>query len=166
MPPPLTHLHRSPYALLEYYITYQNLEEGLTGAHRNIDDPGRYKTQELITRNYWWPYIQSDIRKYVEGCQPCQQGKTKKGRIHAPLQPNAIPEQPWEHISVDFITGLPASEGYDAIMVVVDRFTKYIVPIPTNGELSSLGTTKLFRDNVESTGHGNRKPILCMHLRR
>ena len=23
--------------------------------------PGHYKTQELITRNYWWPYIQSDV---------------------------------------------------------------------------------------------------------
>ena len=30
--------------------------------------PGWYKTQELITRNYWWPYIQSSVRRYVEGC--------------------------------------------------------------------------------------------------
>jgi len=33
-------------------------------AHHNTmvaGHPGRYKTQELITRNYWWPYIQSDI---------------------------------------------------------------------------------------------------------
>ena len=30
--------------------------------------PGRYKTQELITRNYWWPYIQSNVQKYTDGC--------------------------------------------------------------------------------------------------
>ena len=104
--------------------------------------PGRYKTQELITRNYWWPYIQSDVRRYVEGCQPCQQAKTRKGKIHTPLQPNAIPEQPWEHITIDFITGLPISQGYDAIIVVVDRFTKYVIAVPTTGEVSSMGTAK------------------------
>ena len=31
--------------------------------------PGRYKTQELITKNYWWPYIQADIHKYINGCE-------------------------------------------------------------------------------------------------
>ena len=33
-------------------------------------------------------------------------------------------------------------------MVVVDRFTKYIIAIPTTGEISSMGTAKLLRDNV------------------
>ena len=37
--------------------------------------PGRYKTHELITRNYWWPGIQRDIRKYVQGCEKCQRVK-------------------------------------------------------------------------------------------
>jgi hypothetical protein len=31
--------------------------------------PGRYKTQELITRNYWWPRMQSQIHQYVDGCE-------------------------------------------------------------------------------------------------
>ena len=72
----------------------------------------------------------------------------RKGKIHAPLQPNTIPKQPWEHITVDFITGLPISQGYDAIMVVIDRFTKYFIAVLTTGEISSMGTTKLFCDNV------------------
>ena len=33
-------------------------------------------------------------------------------------------------------------------MVVVDRFTKYIIAIPTTGEISSMGTAKLFRDHM------------------
>ena len=74
--------------------------------------------------------------------------KTRKGKIHAPLQPNAIPEQPWEHITVDFITRLPISQGYDAIMVIIDRFTKYVIAVPATGEISSMGTTKLIHDNV------------------
>lgn len=38
--------------------------------------PGRYKTAELVLRNYWWPRIQDDIWKYVEGCDLCQRTKT------------------------------------------------------------------------------------------
>ena len=110
---------------------------------RTAGHPGWYKTQELITRNYWWPYIQSNVHRYIEGCQPCQQAKTRKWKIHTPLQPNSIPEQPWEHITVDFITRLPILRGYDVIMVVVDRFTKYVIAIPTTGEISSIGTAKL-----------------------
>ena len=39
-----------------------------------------------------------------------------------PLQ---ILDAPWSLISVNFITDLPLSNGADAIMVVVDRFTKF-----------------------------------------
>ena len=143
-------------------ITWQNhiyipkdrtLREDIIRTHHDswlAGHSGRYKTQELITRNYWWPYIQSDIRWYIDGCQLCQKMKTRKGKIHAPLQPNAIPESPWEHISVDLITNLPISNGYNAILVVVDRFSKYIMAIPASGELLALGTARLYRDRVWS----------------
>ena len=32
---------------------------------------GRWKTVELVTRNYWWPGVIRDIGKYVEGCDLC-----------------------------------------------------------------------------------------------
>jgi hypothetical protein len=41
------------------------------------------------------------------------------------LQPLPIPSQRWEEVSMDFITGLPNSEGKSVIMVIVDRLTKY-----------------------------------------
>ena len=42
----------------------KRLREDIIRAHHNsiaTGHPGHYKTQELITRNYWWPYIQSDV---------------------------------------------------------------------------------------------------------
>src|SRR5690606_32153426 len=66
----------------------------------------------------------------------------------APLQPNEVPSLPWAIVSVDLIGPLPESKGFDAIMVVVDRFSKKIEAIPTNVELSSLGAAKHFRDYV------------------
>jgi len=62
--------------------------------------------------------------------------------------PNSIPEKPWMHISADFITKLPLAQGYDSILVVVDRLTKMVHFIPTTEKTSAEGLARLFRDNV------------------
>ena len=62
--------------------------------------------------------------------------------------PNSIPEKAWSHISADFITKLPLAQGYDAILVVVDRFTKMGHFIPTTERTSAEGLARLFKDNV------------------
>jgi len=62
--------------------------------------------------------------------------------------PNAIPEKPWSHISADFITKLPLAQGYDAILVVCDRFSKMAYFIATTEKTLAEGLAKLFRDQV------------------
>ena len=62
--------------------------------------------------------------------------------------PNSIPEKAWLHISADFITKLPLAQGYDAILVIVDRFTKMGHFIPTTEKTSAEGLAHLFRDNI------------------
>jgi len=62
--------------------------------------------------------------------------------------PNTIPEKPWSHISADFITKLPLAQGYDAILVVCDRFSKMAHFIATTEKTSAERLTKLFRDQV------------------
>jgi len=62
--------------------------------------------------------------------------------------PNSIPEKAWTHISADFITKLPLAQGYDSILVVVDRFTKMAHFIPTTEKMSTKGLARLFRDNI------------------
>jgi len=64
------------------------------------------------------------------------------------LMPNAIPEKPWSHISVDFINKLPLAQGYDTILVVCDRFSKMAYFIATTEKTSVEGLTKLFWDHV------------------
>ena len=61
---------------------------------------------------------------------------------------NSIPEKAWLHISADFITKLPLAQGYNAILVVVDRFTKIGYFIPTTKRTSAEGLARLFKDNV------------------
>ena len=55
---------------------------------------------------------------------------------------------PWEIISVNLIGPLPESHGKNAIMVIVDRFSKMIRLFPTTTEITSQGVAKIFRDEV------------------
>jgi len=48
----------------------------------------------------------------------------------------------------DFITKLPLAQGYNSILVVVDRLTKMVYFIPTTEKTSVEGLARLFRDNV------------------
>ena len=32
---------------------------------------GKWKTIELLTRNYWWLRVTRDMEKYIEGCNMC-----------------------------------------------------------------------------------------------
>lgn len=109
---------------------------------------GRYKTQELITRNYWWPGLQRDIQKYITGCDSCQKTKVHRQKPHSPLNPNEVPSRPWEVVTVDLIGELPESKGFNAICVVVDRFTKQIHLVPTHTTLTAEGMAKIYRDNI------------------
>jgi len=37
----------------------------------------RWKTVELVMRNYWWPGVTRDVERYVEGCDLCQRMKNR-----------------------------------------------------------------------------------------
>jgi len=62
--------------------------------------------------------------------------------------PNAIPEKLWSHIPADFITKLPLAQGYDAILVVCDHFSKMAHFIATTEKTSAEELAKLFQDHV------------------
>jgi len=61
-----------------------------------------------------------------------------------------VPDRPWQHLSVDFVKGLPQLKGYDAICVFVDRLPKQCHLIPcwtaiTAEELADLFCDRVFR---------------------
>ena len=59
-----------------------------------------------------------------------------------------MPEKPWTHLMVDFITNLLVVAGKDAILVVCDRLSKMTYFVATTEETSVEGLARLFRDNV------------------
>ena len=110
--------------------------------------PGSTKTVDLVRRRYWWPNIFADTRAYVRGCDKCQRSKPVRERRAKVLHPNEVPEAPWQIVTVDLIGELPESNGYNAICVVVDRFSKQMHAIPTTTKLSAEGMAKIYRDHV------------------
>jgi len=62
--------------------------------------------------------------------------------------PNTVPEKPWTHISMDFITKLLLAQEYDSILVVCDRMTKMAYFVPTTEKTLVEGVVRLFWNNV------------------
>jgi len=56
---------------------------------------GRWKTVKLVTRNYWWPGVTREVRKYVEGCDACQRMKNRSEEPAGKLKLCEVPEKPW-----------------------------------------------------------------------
>ncbi|KAJ8482114.1 hypothetical protein ONZ45_g15059 [Pleurotus djamor] len=109
---------------------------------------GRFKTLELVSRSYWWPNMSCYVGSYTRHCDTCQRMKTRRQLPMGELNPLEVPNGRWDRISVDFIVELPESDGFDAIMNVVDSVSKRAHFIPTHTSISALGSANLYLQHV------------------
>ena len=109
---------------------------------------GQWKIVKLVTKNYQWPRVIKEVKKYVKRCDQCQRMKNKAEMPAGKLRPNKVSEKPWQHISVDFITNLLVSKGYNLIFVVCDRFLKMSHFVMIIEKIMAERLARLFRDNV------------------
>ena len=92
--------------------------------------PSRENTRELLAREYTWPGMTQDVRRFVRNCNTCGKSKIWREQKHGLLKPLSIPERIWSELSVDFITGLAPSKDCTNIMVVIDQLSKSIIVVP------------------------------------
>jgi hypothetical protein len=104
--------------------------------------------------------MKGDVQSFVKQCLVCQQAKHELCKYPGLLHPLPIPQHSWSDISMDFIKGLPNSNRYSVILVIVDRFTKYGRFIPVKHPFSAASIAQLFFDNVVKL-HGVPKSIVC-----
>lgn len=127
----------------------QLLHDDITAGHQGVT-----RTLKRVAAAYYWPGMKKAIRQYVLTCTDCQLVKAKHHRPHGKLAALPQAKRPWEEISMDFITGLPRSEGrtrgFDAILVIVDRATRYAIYIPTHQRVTSAELADLFLQRVVS----------------
>lgn len=102
----------------------------------------------------------ADILQYVQGCHMCQRNKNPSVKPAGLLQPIQIPEKSWDVVTTDFITGLlVTASGYDAILVFVDKSTKYVHLAPTHTTCYAEGWAELSMAHVHLY-HGLPERIL------
>src|SRR5882672_10211816 len=111
---------------------------------------GHAKTYNRIASTYYWPKMSRDIKRYVSTCDICQKAKPQRYAPIGLLQPIPIPSQPFEVVSMDFIPELPLYDGFNNILIIVDKLTKYGIFILTTTTITEVRTTKLFFHNIIS----------------
>ena len=109
---------------------------------------GFLKTYQRAKREFYWHGMKSDIKRFVRGCDVCQQIKSETYAPAGLLQPLGIPTNPWTDVSLDFIECLPNSQGFKVILVVVDRLTKYVHFIPISHPYTAVKVTSLYMQYV------------------
>ena len=92
--------------------------------------------------------MQKAVKKWVQECITCQQNKPLLRMPVGLLQPLFIPDRAWKSISMDFIVGLPKSNGMTVIFVVCDRLTKYAYFLPLAHPFGGAKVAQLFMDNI------------------
>ncbi|KAJ3707248.1 hypothetical protein LUZ61_010953 [Rhynchospora tenuis] len=131
---------------------------------------GMLGTFQRVKKMFFWPGLKKAVCDYVRQCEICQLSKGE--HIHSPglLQPLPIPEQAWTSISMDFILGLPKSEGKEVILVVVDRLTKYAHFFSLSHPFKASNVAQVFLDGVyklhglPSTIVSDRDPIFTSNF--
>ena len=111
---------------------------------------GFFRTYSSLSRNYWWLGMSSFVRRFVAGCALCQQMKVNTHPTTPTLSPlSSSCTHPFQQLSVDLVTGLPPSHGFDSLLVVVDHgLSKGVILILCNKDIDTKGVAELFFKHV------------------
>jgi hypothetical protein len=114
---------------------------------------GARRTHEQINRLYYWPSLNHDVHEYIKTCAVCQKNKAPRHSKYGQLAPLPIPKEIFEEVTLDFITDLPPARNrsgcvFDAILVIVDRFSKMALYVPAQKTWDAKQFADAYFDNI------------------
>ena len=109
---------------------------------------GVTKTLQAVEARYYWPNLRRDVRRLLGRCSTCTVGKMTKQNTGLYL-PLPVPSAPWQDVSIDFVLGLPRTRRqFDAVLVIVDRFSKMAHFVACSKTTDAPHTARLFFNEV------------------
>ena len=92
------------------------------------------KNLQFLRQTCWFPKMNSHITGYYDSCLGCAAASALNTKV--PLEPNLLPDRPWQHLHADFKG--PIGQSY-YLHVVINQFSKYPeVDIVTSTSFSKL----------------------------
>ncbi|GBG77358.1 hypothetical protein CBR_g23690 [Chara braunii] len=102
-------------------------------AHGRSGHFGFEKTYGSLLQQFDWPGMKGSAQRFIAECQVCQRTKVHRHKPYGLLRPLPIPDGPGESVSIDFTDmGKVSAAGNSQVMVIVDRFSKFLnlIPLP------------------------------------
>ncbi|KAI2655102.1 Transposon Tf2-9 polyprotein [Labeo rohita] len=128
------------------------LEERVRQSHNQEPPPPETPAGRLFVPNHLRQEVlqtlRRDVQEYVLACNTCARSKNPNAPSTGELQPLPIPKRPWTHISIDFVSGLPESQGKNTILTIVDRFSKAVHLVALSGLPTAKTTAELILEHV------------------
>ncbi|MBW0574655.1 hypothetical protein O181_114370 [Austropuccinia psidii MF-1] len=111
------------------------------------------RTREKIKTCIWWPMWHKDVAEYCKTCDRCQKENKSTGKRLGNIIKMQEPSINWEIVHMDWVTGLPpgSDRGYNAFLVIFDRFRKTPIFLPCHKDDTAMDTDLLIWNRVVSS---------------
>ena len=123
--------------------------DAATAGHQGIR-----RTRAKVAESYYWPNMDTDIRRYVGTCLTCQRNSERHSHSPGLLHPLPVPVDRFRDIAIDFANIPATTNGFNQLMVVVCRLTKLCKLILSKSTDSTKKIAERFVDGWYSCGYG------------
>lgn len=121
----------------------RNLVLRLSHDHPLSAHAGFFKTMRRTQDQFFWLGMRADISRYVRSCRQCQTLKPRRQKPKG-LMDSTWATEPMQQLSVDLIGPLPTTAKQNRhILIVIDKFTKYIELFPIRAPTSRTIVDKM-----------------------
>lgn len=132
----------------------QALHNSGLGGHSGITT-----TLNRIKQLFSWPKMKDTVQTFVQSCDICQKAKSEHVKLPGLLSPLPILDHAWEIVSLDFVEGLPTFDGFNTILVVIEKFKKYGHFIPVKHPYTAIQIAQIYMAQVYKL-HGLPRAII------
>ena len=100
--------------------------------------PGSSRMYQNLRRQFYWPSLAFDVRKFVETCPSCAKQKLRPSKHRTTFMKLFPPKRAMEFVGIDLLGPLPVTEdGNRYLLIITDRFSKLTRAIPLKKETAN-----------------------------